>query len=256
VMNRSELDARNNENRPPTVWEKIAELLNDQEQVWIIPAKPELHQCFSSTLTLDYDDCCPCDLTADEAKRRIADARAKLMRVISKWELSGNGFTQRAPEDELFGHMDEEQLQDGDNRARFLNCIGKEHLLILWDLGDREGLLDKFLSKLLSAVTVSCENISTDTAEVQNPRRLSEEQTAVRRFRDSVASSMQTMSYSALMKELRESETQEMKLNEYIWAATTKNAIDFYEGCLVRERERSTHIRAEIARVNHRRIEE
>lgn len=30
----------------------------------------------------------------EEVKSRMADARAKLVKVISKWELSGNGFGQ------------------------------------------------------------------------------------------------------------------------------------------------------------------
>ena len=194
-------------------------------------------------------------ITPDEVKKRIADSRAKLMKVVSKWELSGNGFGQRTPDDELFGHMDEEQLQDGDNRARFLDGIGREHLLILWDLSDCEGMLGKFLSKLSSAVAISCENVSTDTAEVQNPRRLTEEQNAVRRFRDSVADSMRVMSYSALMKELRESENQEMKLEQFTWVATTANATEFYESCLARERERQSVLREELGRVNRRRLE-
>jgi hypothetical protein len=255
VMTRTELDARNNEDRPPTVWEKIAELVNDQNHVYVLPARPELHQAFSSVLTLDYDDCCPGDLTADEAKKRIADARAKLMKVIARWELSGNGFGQRAAGDDLFGHVDEEQLEDGDNRARFLDGIGKEHLLMLWDMSDREGLLGKFLSKLSPAVAVSCDNVSTDTAEVQNPRRQSEEQNAQRRFRDSVASSMQTMSYSALMKELRESEMQILKLTEFTWSATTDAAVSFYEECLERERERKVEITEEINTLKRRRVE-
>jgi hypothetical protein len=70
------------------------------------------------------------------------------LKIIANWELSGNGFGQRTRQDENFGHMEEEQLEEGDNRARFLDGVGKEHLLILWDLGDREGVLQKFLNKL------------------------------------------------------------------------------------------------------------
>jgi hypothetical protein len=40
------------------------------------------------------------------------------MRVISRWELSGYGLGLRTELDEDFGHMEEEQLEDGDNRAK------------------------------------------------------------------------------------------------------------------------------------------
>lgn len=66
--------------------------------------------------------------------------------------------------------------EDGDNCARFIKGIGREHLLILWDLGDQEGVSQKFLNRLSSNVGVDCDNIHTDTALVQNPRRQSEEQ--------------------------------------------------------------------------------
>ena len=130
VMNRQELDARNNNERPLTLYEFIAELFNDPDNTYTIEAKPDLHPTFAEPITVGYD-LMPRDIDADEAKKRLADARAKLMRIIANWERSGNGFGQREETDEQYGHMEEEQLEDGDNRASFLDGIGKEHLLIL-----------------------------------------------------------------------------------------------------------------------------
>jgi hypothetical protein len=107
--------------------------------------------------------------------------------------------------------------------------------LVLSSLGDREGLLGQLLSKLSPHVAVSCDNISTDTANVQNPRKLSDEQKATKRFRDSIASSIASMSLTALFKELRESELQAFKLCENTFKTTTEGATQFYEECLERE---------------------
>jgi hypothetical protein len=152
--------------------------------------------------------------------------------------------------------MDEEQFQEGDNRARFLDGIGKEHLLILWDLGDQEGVLGKFLSKLSPEVAVSCDNISTDTSDVQNPRKMTEEQRDSKRFRESVlASLMVSISMTVMLAELRESENLAFKLQEQSFQTTTEEATKFYDDRLKKEFARIEVIKEEINRIKRRRVD-
>jgi hypothetical protein len=253
VMTRPELDARNNEDRPLTVWEKIAHLFNDREITFELPCNPNLHHAFAEPMILNFDSM-PGEITPDDCKKRLADSRAKLMRVISRWELSGNGFGQRTELDEEFGHMEEEQLEDGDNRAKFLDGIGKEHLLILWDLGDKEGVLSKFLNRLSAEVGVDPDNIPTNTAAVQNPRRLTAEQQQASGFRQSLANSMASMSMTALYMELRECETEARKLKQITFECTTAGSVDFYEACFAQQEERILELKEEIKRCKHRRL--
>jgi hypothetical protein len=63
---------------------------------------------------LNFDDI-PGEVTAKEVKKRFANACAKLIKLILKWELSGNGFGQQALEDDEFGHMGEDEMEAGAN---------------------------------------------------------------------------------------------------------------------------------------------
>lgn len=252
ALDREELDARNHEDRPPTLFQAIADLMNDPEVVFELPAKPELHHLFSAPLQIGAD-VSPGKVTAEDVKRRLSESRARLLKTISKWELSGNGFGQRAFADDEFGHLDEEMLEDGDNRARFLDGIGREHLLILWDLGDHEGVLQQFLNKLSLDVAVDPDNIHTDTSKVQNKRGLSDEQQATKAFRESIAKSMSAMSCAALLSELRESEKQAFQLKEYSFKSHDDGAVAFCEESYARQMERIKLIQEEMGHVKRQR---
>ena len=81
VMDRDELDARNNENRPETLWEVVTRLYNDNEVVITTPALPDLHADFATVLELKYEDMPGGQITVEEAKRRGTEAKAKLTQV-------------------------------------------------------------------------------------------------------------------------------------------------------------------------------
>lgn len=253
VMNRTELDARNNENRPLTLWEKVAELMNDSDNIYQLPSLPQLHSVFASSTVLGTD-CFPGPITPEDARKRIADSRARLMKVISNWELSGNGFGQRAPDHQNFGIIEEDQLLEGDNRSSFVDT-GKEHLLVLWDLGQAEGVLDKFLNKLSTEVSISPDNIHTDTSEVQIRRKMNDEQKATQAFRDSVAESMQSMSYTALLQELRQTELNLLDLKEKEFKSHNDDAIEFYRNTAKFSQDRMSLIKEEMERIKKSRTE-
>ena len=252
VMNREELDARNSDMRPKTLYEVIADRFNDKDTPYNIASLPELHPAFAEEQTIKWD-CLPEPITAEEVKKRLADSRAKLMKVISKWEKSGNGFGQRAEGDDDFGHMTEEQLEDGDNRASFIDGIGKEHLLLLWHFGDLDGTLQTFLNQLSSNVAVDCDNIHLDTSEVQNRRRMTEEQRDAREFRESIADSMSSMSYAAMLQELRQAEQHAFRCKEMSFTATSPDSCRFYQESYDRVMERVLAIKVELSRMDETR---
>jgi hypothetical protein len=80
VMSREELDARNSDARPPTYYEKVAELYNS-EVIYISSALPDLHSTFADSMVLAFDEMPGGAITADEAKTRLGEARAKMISV-------------------------------------------------------------------------------------------------------------------------------------------------------------------------------
>lgn len=81
ILDREALDARNNQYRPPTFYEVVAELYNDRDTPYVTESLPDLHQNFADVLILDLEDMPGGEITADEVKRRFADCRAKLIKV-------------------------------------------------------------------------------------------------------------------------------------------------------------------------------
>jgi hypothetical protein len=82
VMTREELDARNSDARPPTYFEKVAELYNS-DTLYISSALPELHSTFADSIILAFDEMPGGAITADDAKTRLGEARAKMISVSS-----------------------------------------------------------------------------------------------------------------------------------------------------------------------------
>lgn len=77
---RASLDARNSSARPPTWYEKLAELFNDPSNNYVSEAMPDLHDTFKDPIQLPYDEKYGV-MTADAAKSRFADMRAKTIVV-------------------------------------------------------------------------------------------------------------------------------------------------------------------------------
>jgi hypothetical protein len=100
----------------------------------------------------------PGPIDPEEGKRRFAGSRAKLIKIISKWELSGNGFGQRTLEDEDYGHMGQQELEAGDNRANFLDSMTKEHILYFWHLPDKNELLKNVLNVIADTSSADSDN--------------------------------------------------------------------------------------------------
>ena len=81
-VTRPELDARNSSARPMTCWQMVFNKCNDPEWVVVTDEIPELHSDFEEGLLLQLFDMPGGPLSSvEEARKRGAEARAKLMQV-------------------------------------------------------------------------------------------------------------------------------------------------------------------------------
>jgi hypothetical protein len=217
VMDRPVLDARNSNARPETFFEAVARVYNDECTLFMSEMLPDLHYSFARSITLDFDDM-PGEVTPEEVKKRFADARAKLIKLISKWELSGNGFGQRALDDDEFGHMGDDEMEAGDNRGNFLDAMTKEHILYFWHLADSNELLKNILNVIADTSSADSENFQTTSdasvTVVSNARKRKSEARAANEFRVVMGDALATMSVAAMINELRLAEAQAMRYQE------------------------------------------
>ena len=234
-MTREELDARNSAVRPMTHWQKVCDKHNDSDWVVIADPVPELHSDFEDSILLQLRDMPGGPLSsAEEARKKGAEARAKLMQVrhlqqalvvtvepcpltrfflgrtsqiIANWEASGNGLGQREVGDDGCGHC--EAQTDGDNRASFIqqHMGHRNHHLHFWHLSDKMGILDDVLNTLSYEVAADSDNVRTNTQEVVTKRkRMSEDQEEKQHkksFRNKVGTSLACIALNDKAKELR-----------------------------------------------------
>ena len=204
-MDRQQLDARNSEHRPKTFDEVVADLFNDPEFVPSSDALPELHSSFTESIDLPFS-AMPgqTPITPEQVKSKLADARCKLMKIINRWERSGNGFGQLRDDEEEeeeaqegeekdqnveeeddedddearpidleadvprnFGHLVVENYMAGDNRQSFVfyHEGESEHHLYLWHKLDSQGILSKVINKLHRSVAIDCDAELPDVSE-------------------------------------------------------------------------------------------
>ncbi len=148
VMSREELDARNSPGRPMTWTEAIASKFNDLAFTPSSEVLPELHGDYEESMELRRSNC-PCDVTADQVKSWVASHKTKLLLLIGRWELSGNGDGQRIEGSPDFGVIDSENhlIFGGDNRSDFLKHE-RSPLLYFWYMCDKYEILPQVLSLL------------------------------------------------------------------------------------------------------------
>jgi hypothetical protein len=200
VLNREELDARNSDQRPKTYEQEAAELFNNTAFAPTSLHLPSLHSDFDQAKLLRLEDM-PGAITPEEVKSRMADSRAKLMVVISNWELSSNGFGQRTKEDDGFGCLEEEHLLD-DNRGAFLKGF-RSHILYLWHLSNEEDILQSVKSVLDPGCAANTDSVP-DVDSKRKKRKSSGEDE--RNFREQVSSSFDTISFSTLCNQITQTQ--------------------------------------------------
>lgn len=183
---RQQLDARQSESRPPTVFEQIADCFNDEE---FNPCTSisDVHFDYSSSIQLDFESVrCFQPATAKKVEDKLAQLRASLTRIISKWEKSGQGdcghHGSDVEDEDDGGHRDTVtegsprfgSLQDRpqfalDTRSSFLQ--GKpSYLLYFWEFAEKNGLLSSTLQKIAEEISASDGSASVPSIVSPQPR--------------------------------------------------------------------------------------
>jgi hypothetical protein len=174
----------------------VARLYNDPDLEFYTESLAGLHDTFARPINLDYDLTMPGgDITPEDVKKKVGDARAKLLQVsttlvlfsghctsavnmcpmtslflqiVANWEQSGNGFGQCAITDKNYGHFKLHTV-NGDNLASFINDkVGhRVHHLYLWYLANKMGILSNVLNVLSAKASADGDNVHTDTQRVQ-----------------------------------------------------------------------------------------
>jgi hypothetical protein len=172
VLNRTELDARNNENSPPSFYDLAADLFNNPSFNPTTSMYPELHEDFKYPIMLLHSDA-PTPVTAQKIKEKLADSRAKLVVIIDNWERSGNGGGNRSIGDNDYGCVGEMTLQD-DDRSNFLGGQ-KSHLLYFWSILEETQMLQKTLSIIPRDLSASSDGVPTTMGVINNKRKNKED---------------------------------------------------------------------------------
>ncbi|CAB9519239.1 hypothetical protein SEMRO_1001_G229770.1 [Seminavis robusta] len=208
-MERVELDARNSEERPPTFFEALANKYNDDNFIASTEILPELHLNFSVEHEIYLNDV-PHPVTPDFIKRQWNGAKLKLNEIVNSWERSGNGFgqiddTEPSEEQDLttdnsnrpFGHVSEERLLAGDNRAEYLlEQLGhKLYHLYLWHLSDKMGELGKVVTRLDQNIAASGDKVATDTSKKTKRTRKGDDSDDLKDMRRSLTNPQMELSY-------------------------------------------------------------
>jgi hypothetical protein len=257
TLGRPELDARNSSARPETFFEAVCRIYNDEDIMMETEALPDLHYSFAYPIVLLFEDM-PGELNPEECKKRFADCRAKLIKIISKWELSGNGFGQRTLDEDEFGHMGEDNLEAGDNRGNFLDSMTKEHILYFWHLADKNELLKNVLNVIADTSAADTDNYQSTTAKsavaITAARRRTSEARLSSDFRLCMGQAMATMSQTALMQELREAELQSMRYQELCITTDNPRLRTLYSSYTEKEEERITELQSAVDRLKRRKV--
>jgi hypothetical protein len=144
------------------------------------------------------------------------------MEIICCWELSGNGFGQRAQEEDEFGHLTEENFMD-DNRSSFLRNY-RSHILYLWHLSDQEDILQSVKSILDPACSATTDSTPEITPAVKK-RKLEDEE---RSFRRQVGASFDTISFATLCNQISQTQKQKADVEVRMVLATDDSVIEVY----------------------------
>ncbi|KAI2506748.1 hypothetical protein MHU86_7643 [Fragilaria crotonensis] len=112
VQTRQTLDARHSERRPKTVFEVISDLWNSPEFNPIAPAS-DCHVDYVSATICSYEQVAALlPATPQKIQDIFAPMQSDLLRIISRWEQSGQGK----------GGIDQEDYDESHDAAEFLSC--------------------------------------------------------------------------------------------------------------------------------------
>jgi hypothetical protein len=139
VKSRQELDGRNS-GLYADFYDTAADKFNDQNWVPSSLSLPDVHPDFAESKLLNLT---VTPVSGEQLKKKLSDARYKMVKVIADWEQSGNGAGQCVEEDNHYVFV------DGDNRKSFLR-ERPPHVLYLWHISHTYGILQNVRQQLSS----------------------------------------------------------------------------------------------------------
>jgi hypothetical protein len=173
VKTREELDATKSPSQCKSAYDVIAEIWNDP-QFNPCTSVSHCHEDFAEEILLPHSKVATL-LPADGLgiQNRLSSIRATLLRIIDKWEQSGQGDGGRASamDDDRptgWGNLEGRSQQALDNRANFLGDAPTWYLYF-WEAADKYQLLATTLQRLSG--TVGAPSGSTPTLGVSRVRR-------------------------------------------------------------------------------------
>lgn len=172
---REELDAANSPNRPKTAYEIIAAKWNDPD-FNPVSRVSTCHVDFATPMDLSHSTVAslvPADPIG--VQNRLSSIRVSLLRIIERWEQSGQGDGGRNDDGEgepssQWGKLEGRPQEALDNRENFLGGNPSWYLYI-WEITDTYQLLDSTLQRLSASVGAPSAN---DVSSVSRARRPNE----------------------------------------------------------------------------------
>ena len=149
-LTREQLDSVNSPTRPKTAYEMIADKWNDPD----FNPVTRVTKCHHADFTLPIDLChskvaslVPADATS--IKNRLSTIRVTLLRIIEKWEQSGQGDGGMHEERDAstFGSLEGRSQEALDSRENFLGG-SPSWCLYFWEAADMFQLLQATLQRL------------------------------------------------------------------------------------------------------------
>ena len=158
---RIDLDNRNSDKRPKTVWELLSHKLNDHDFEAVTEPFPDLHNYYKDSIVIPHSKVSSlAAATPEKCKEKMSTMMVSLKRIVDKWERSGQGeggIDVEIDGDETtgfeFGSLKNRSRGALESRSSFIND-SPPYLLYLWEILDKYQLLtDSFsaLSKKMSS---------------------------------------------------------------------------------------------------------
>jgi hypothetical protein len=154
VMTRTELDSRNSvaRSRRDDFFEQVSKEFNNAEFVPMSRIIPDLHEEFAEGVLLPLSEY---RMSPDKARAIISAMRPRIMKIMQKYLMSGNGDGQRNGDDD-----DDDADADnqpsfnasnciaGDNKGAFLGAGEGTDILYWWHVLEQEQMLQYTVSSL------------------------------------------------------------------------------------------------------------
>ena len=158
---RIDLDNRNSDKRPKTVWELLSHKWNDHDFEAVTEPFPDLHNDYKDSIVIPHSKVSSlAAATPEKCKEKMSTMMVSLKRIVDKWERSGQGeggIDVEMDGDETtgfeFGSLKNRSRGALESRSSFIND-SPPYLLYLWEILDKYQLLtDSFsaLSKKMSS---------------------------------------------------------------------------------------------------------